>query len=918
VKAFAASGLCSASSPVGDAARIVPGLSATEERRMDGSDDLGRLDTKRWDQLQDMASRFEAAWKDAESVDLTAFLPPADDPLRRVALYELIKTDLDARWRRGQIMGVEAYLEKFPELGNAAVLAPTLIYEEYRVRHLHGDKPPLDGYKRRFPRQFPELQRLVREQPLPDVTLTPNTPAPEVNSLTASGLLRIGGDYKMIKRIGCGGFAEVWQAETPGGFPVAIKRVLRPLDHAEAQLELRALGEIKQLRHSYLLQTRDYGLLDNRLYVVMELADCTLADRLQQCKAAGEQGIPLDELLRYIHEAAEAIDYMHGHKVHHRDIKPKNILLLGGHAKVADFGLARMVQSQRLTVTGSGTAPYMAPEVWRRQVSPHSDQYSLAVSYAELRLGQMPFAGTDMYSLMIDHIEGRPNLEGLPDAEQQVLRKALAKDPAERYPNCVAFVEAIERAVESVPTPSGMRRRKVVPPPTPSRSGDVGTVVAGDTPTEPPAGSVSSTATPGRVGPGWKGSQVRRGPAWVLVGVCAALLLALTAWKVLWPTLGSFQIAAPAPVTLKAGSSATVHVRVERSGFDGPIRLTTGSGPSGVTLSGFVEAGAEEADVPVRADPDADIGEGSLTVRAEAEGREPREVAVPVTVEPAYWRPKWRPVTDTKVARDTHGRQHYEQIDVDCGGIWVRFVLVVQDAKSDGTGGEHLPTFYIMRDKVWNDLYARFASAEPDKAGLTWEKGGQRQMGEESIDIRAKKDGRLVEEHRELPALRMTVLEAHEFARWLGGRLPSTRQWDKASGYYKKDRGAGPFQVPPDRRKDAKGNILWLPDEIAVKRPDLGPMPVGKATCDESPYHCHDMAGNGCEWTRTPPGAIPPPFPLANPGKDDGVFLRGKRYSMAATWLYSYVDDREGRGIEFGSYLEPKPHVGFRVVIELE
>src|SRR5262249_20144744 len=174
---------------------------------------------------------------------------------------------------------------------------------------------------------------------------------------------------------------------------------------------------IKQLSHPYLLQTHDYDVVDNRLCVVMDLADCTVSDRLQQCKAAGEQGIPIDELLRYIHEAAEAIDYMHGVKVHHRDIKPKNILLHKGHAKVADFGLARMVASQRLSVTGAGTAPYMAPEVWRRQFSPHSDQYSLAVSYAELRLGRLPFAGTDMYTLMMDHLEGRPNLARIPESE---------------------------------------------------------------------------------------------------------------------------------------------------------------------------------------------------------------------------------------------------------------------------------------------------------------------------------------------------------------------------------------------------------------------------------------------------------------------------------------------------------------------
>src|SRR5262249_20396284 len=119
------------------------------------SGDLGRLETRQWEQLQDMASRFEASWQHAENADLAAFLPPPGNPLRRVALLELIKTDLEARWRRNQIIGMEAYLEKFPELGAAADLEPLLIYEEYRVRHRYGDKPALAGYERRFPHQFP-------------------------------------------------------------------------------------------------------------------------------------------------------------------------------------------------------------------------------------------------------------------------------------------------------------------------------------------------------------------------------------------------------------------------------------------------------------------------------------------------------------------------------------------------------------------------------------------------------------------------------------------------------------------------------------------------------------------------------------------------------------------------------------------
>jgi serine/threonine protein kinase len=896
---------------------------------MEGSDDLGRLDAKHWDQLQEMASRFEAAWKDAETVDLTSFLPPADDPLRRVALQELIKSDLEARWRRGQIIGIEAYLEKYPELGNVGVIAPSLVYEEYRVRHLHGDKPPLDGYKRRFPRQFPELQRLVRDQPLPDVTLTPNEPPAKMNPFASSQHVRIrGGDYKLVKQIGCGGFAEVWQAETPGGFPVAIKRILRPLEHAEAQLELRALGEIKQLRHSYLLQTRDYDLIDNHLYIVMDLADCTLSDRLKQCAAAHEQGIPLDELLRYIHEAAEAIDYMHRQKVHHRDIKPKNILLLEGHAKVADFGLARMVESQRLTVTGSGTAPYMAPEVWKRQVSAHSDQYSLAVSYAELRLGRMPFASTDMYTLMIDHIEGRPNLDGLPEAEQQALRKALAKDPAERYPNCTAFVEAIEQAVENVPVPSGAKRRKPKTRSDASRPpGDTGTLVSSETPAEAPTTQLPSDARPRRTGRGWRGSEAPRPRWWIWVGVLGALLFGLAAWKIFGPFLGRFEVEAPDSVILKAGGSAPLRVRVRRTGFDAPIRLSLVSGPAGVTTSGFVEAGADEADVPVRAEADAEIGEGTLTVRAEAEGRSPREFSVPVTVVPAYWKLDWYKAPDAKVIEDVRHRRHWSRILVDSHGISVPFVLIPQ--LKDDEGGGNMPTFYIMENKVWNQLYAHFADRHPEKAGRTWEKGAEVVRGTNAMHLGWESNLQLPALHMtveqahqfaawlQLPALRMTIEQAHQFAAWLGGRLPSARQWDKASGYYEKERGKGPFRIPPGRKETPAG-CDWQPDEIAINRADKGPMSVGTASCDESSYGCRDMAGNGCEWTRDLAEANPRPIPLLNARPEDNVTLRGKGYHMKQPWLFRIVDNPGALGIGAGSYLEPKPYIGFRVVIELD
>jgi serine/threonine protein kinase len=873
-----------------------------KERRMSGSGELGHLETANWEQLQEMASRFEAAWRESDTVDLNAFLPPVGSPLRRVALHELIKTDLEARWRRGQIIGIEAYLEKFPELGNAAVLAPTLIYEEYRVRHLHGDKPPLAGYERRFARQFPELQRLLREQPLPAMSGASTKPAEEGKGFDAQQVLRVGGGgFRMIKRIGCGGFAEVWQAETPGGFPVAIKRILRPLDHAEAQLELRALGEIKRLNHPFLLQTRDYDLLDNRLYVVMDLADCTLADRLHQCKQGGEQGIPVEELLRYMHEAAEAIDYMHGEKVHHRDIKPKNILLHKGHAKVADFGLARMVASQRLTVTGSGTAPYMAPEVWKRQVSAHSDQYSLAVSYVELRLGRLPFSGTDMYSLMLDHLEAKPNLDPLPEAEQEAVRRALSKKPADRYLNCLAFVQALEEALESSPGADkpfrGPRRRKsTIQPPAPRDADDFRTAIPSDTPTEPPPTQVPSAQPPSQREQKWKRPHVARGRSWVLVGTAGAVLLGLLIWKFIQPYLGDFQFASTEPLTVKAGGMMTLRVGVQRHQFNGPIALTSASGPHGVKLSGLIEAGAESADVTIHADTDAELGKKPLTIRAEAEGRPPHEFELTVTIEPPYWKPNWRAVPETEQREDTSHRRHYREIDVLLPDQTpVRFVLVPQQGDNPK---ENVPTFYIMRDKVWNDLYFPFADAN-FRAFLSWEYW--------LLLSRAQN-------HRH-PALGMKVYQANAFAELLGGRLPTTQQWDKAAGYYCKERAKGPFIVPEERRETEEG-CNWELGEIAIKCKE--PMPVGEARCDRSPYGCHDMAGNGFEWTRTVIGEPPREVPLEAPNSFDQVYLRGARYVSRLPFLFREVETKQ---TDIEPYLQPDvsvfPFIGFRVVLDL-
>jgi serine/threonine protein kinase len=421
---------------------------------------LGELSAADWERLQDLLDRFETAWQQAsapaETLDLCAFLPPAADPLHRVALQELIKSDLEIRCRRGLKADLESYLARFPELGSLQTLSPDLIYEEYWARQRHGDHAPLDSYASRFPNQFAELRRLVQEQPVPQPTpfaervTGPLLRPPSKQAMDDHQELRLGGVYKPIKRLGKGAFGEIWRAEAPGGVEVAIKVIYGSAAQEEVRREIDALELMKRLRHVYLLSVHHYHALEDRLLIVMELADCSLRDRLEELRRAGQSSVPLAELLGYFREAAEALDYLHAKHVLHRDIKPENILTLGGHVKVADFGLARVLQEgQRLvSCSSSGTPVYLAPEVyWAGKVGANSDQYSLAATYVELRLGHPLFRSTNPYQLQQDKLKRSPDLVPLLQPEQMVLRRALDKDPDQRFRSCLEFVHELSRSV---------------------------------------------------------------------------------------------------------------------------------------------------------------------------------------------------------------------------------------------------------------------------------------------------------------------------------------------------------------------------------------------------------------------------------------------------------------------------------------
>jgi len=251
--------------------------------------------------------------------------------------------------------------------------------------------------------------------------------------------------WQLLACLGRSKFAEVWKARSPQGDHFAVKIIhgLSPLADSRSPRLLAAV-RLAQLRHPALLEVVHVRHDAGRILLITPLADRTLRDRLEECQAAGRAGVPRDELLEYLHGAAKALDFLHAQRnLHHLALSPRNLLLKGNRLLVADYGVVEQLWAPDGLPYAQYNPRYAAPELFRDQPHPASDQYSLALIYQEMLTGRLPQREVGYRRRIRTRSQIESDLAELPAVDQIILARALDVDPDRRFPSCTNFIEAL-------------------------------------------------------------------------------------------------------------------------------------------------------------------------------------------------------------------------------------------------------------------------------------------------------------------------------------------------------------------------------------------------------------------------------------------------------------------------------------------
>jgi eukaryotic-like serine/threonine-protein kinase len=276
------------------------------------------------------------------------------------------------------------------------------------------------------------------------------------------------GNYTLLHLLGKGGFAEVYLARHRYLDTQAAVKVLNvQKEQAMRNLILQEARVSAGLDHPHISRVLEFGFSGEGVpFLVMPYAP---GGSLRQLHPPGSR-LTLERIVWYIRQIAEALQYAHDRGVVHRDVKPEN-LLLGQRSEVllSDFGIAFIADESHTKSEQemAGTARYMAPEQAKKRAKAASDQYALAAVTYEWIAGDPPFPGSSFIEIALKHqTEQPPPLQGrttnvdwslLPEVEEVVMR-ALAKDPARRFKNVMDFAQALETICRSSQRPQRVIR----------------------------------------------------------------------------------------------------------------------------------------------------------------------------------------------------------------------------------------------------------------------------------------------------------------------------------------------------------------------------------------------------------------------------------------------------------------------------
>ena len=535
--------------------------------------------------LQSWLDALQTSWSNQRLSAIVALLPESGDPLRPVALSEIVKADMSQQWQSGQEVRLEAYLDTYPELGTTDTVPAELVHAEYAARRQAGHSPDINELGVRFPAQAEVLKSLV------EADVAPATPSVEEQTrasvetessrvsthselktpIAAQELPAEFGRYRVEQKLGQGAMGAVYLArDTELGRKVALKvpkfsETERPKLIERFYREARAAAT---LRNQHICPVYDVGEIDGIRFISMAYIEGKpMSAYIHPDKLQSPRQVAL-----VMRKLAKALDEAHTAGIIHRDLKPANIMFDKKREPIImDFGLARQVDQDtdqsRLTQEGTviGTPAYMAPEQVKAnldQMGPPTDVYSLGIILYELLTGRLPFEGPIAAVLgQVLTVDAEPpstiNAEVDPGLEEICL-KAISKEIVDRYQTMGEFADAFTEWLRSPAAAAGTKRglRAAVSDTGQGEEAEIFQTAVGET-ESPRTWSLPSRPPGKRRKPDAKGwGTIPPTKRWLIGGAGAAALLLLGVIIVITTKEGTVEIdtqGKPTKVTINDG-----------------------------------------------------------------------------------------------------------------------------------------------------------------------------------------------------------------------------------------------------------------------------------------------------------------------------------------------------------------------------